>query len=226
MHKLTTDLEYGTIVSSGRKSITLLAEDVNFKLRRVIRKPYERIVKEGLLLHSSHALTPKEYETLHAEKTIYTENLVSWPTQFPMAKFSVRRFSNMYYLTAIDERSTDSYFLKTLQWSQINTALRDLTEGAVNLADPLILEFQNPFACYAPFQPPSWNDFEKLNSSVASSLSAALTALQTQATAGFLSPKIAALYNRLLAEVDTLYELKDFIPPLKSDFESEFENLR
>ena len=221
MHKLTTDLEYGTIVSSGRKSITLLAEDVNFKLRRVIRRPYERKVKEGLLLHSSNALTLKEYETLHAEKAIWTENLASWPTQFPIAKFSVRRFSNLFYLTAIDEKSTDSYFLKTLQWSQINTALRDLTEGAVNLADPLILEFQNPFACYAPFQPPSWNDFEKLNSSVASGLSAAITTLQAKAPAGFLSPKVAALYNRLLAEVDTLYELKDIIPPLNSDFENE-----
>ena len=221
MHKLTTDLEYGTIVSSGRKSITLLAEDVNFKLRRVIRRPYERKVKEGLLLHSSNVLTLKEYETLHAEKAIWTENLASWPTQFPIAKFAVRRFSNLFYLTAIDEKSTDSYFLKTLQWSQINTALRDLTEGAVNLADPLILEFQNPFACYAPFQPPSWNDFEKLNSSVASGLSAAITTLQAKAPAGFLSPKVAALYNRLLAEVDTLYELKDIIPPLNSDFENE-----
>lgn len=219
MHKLTTDLEYGTIVSSGRKSITLLAEDANFKLRRVIRKPYERKVKEGLLLHSSNVLTLKEYETLHAEKAIWTENLASWPTQFPIAKFSVRRFSNLYYLTAIDERSTDSYFLKTLQWSQINTALRDLTESAVNLADPLILEFQNPFACYAPFLPPSWDDFEMLNSSVQGVLEGAIEKLHAESPAGFLSPKLAAAYSRLLAEVEALASLPQLIPPPKSDFE-------
>ena len=107
MHLLKTDLEYGTIVSSGRKSITLLAEDVNFKLRRVIRRPYERIVKEGLLEHSTCALTPKEYEKLHADKYLWTENLASWPTQFPLAKFSVRRWAGLYFLTVIDEKSTD-----------------------------------------------------------------------------------------------------------------------
>lgn len=219
MHKLTTDLEYGTIVSSGRKSITLLAEDVNFKLRRVIRKPYERIVKEGLLLHSSHALTPKEYETLHAKKEIWTENLASWPTQFPLVKFSVRRFANLFYLSAIDERSTDSYFLKTLQWDQINTALLDLTGGAINLTSPLILEFANPFACYAPFEPPSWDDFEILNSSVQGVLEGAIEKLHAESPAGFLSPKLATAYSRLLAEVEALATLPQLIPPPKSDFE-------
>lgn len=213
MHKLTTDLEYGTIVSSGRKSITLLAEDVNFKLRRVIRKPYERIVKEGLLYNSSNPLTIESYEKLHAEKKIWTENLASWPTQFPLVKFSVRRLSILYYLTAIDEKSTDAYFLKTKDWGQIHTAIKDLTGGVVNLPDPLILEFANPLACYAPFKPPSWDDFEKVNSEVASSLSAALSTLHANAPAGFLSPKIAATYNRLLAEVEALSVLQQYITP-------------
>ena len=220
MHLLKTDLEYGTIVSSGRKSITLLAEDVNFKLRRVIRRPYERIVKEGLLEHSAYALTPKEYEKLHTDKYLWTENLASWPTQFPLAKFSVRRWAGLYFLTGIDEKSTDSYFLKTLQWSQINTALLDLTGGAVCLPDPLILEITNPFACYAPFDPPSWDDFETINSGIKSVLHNAIAKLSTKNSAGFLSPKLTAVYLRLLAEVETLDELPALIPPPATIFEN------
>lgn len=221
MHNLKTDLEYGTIVSSGRKSITLLADDVNFKLRRVIRKPYERIVKEGLLAHSTPPLPLHEYERLHTEKSLWTENLASWPTQFPLIKFSVRRFAELYYLTAIDEQSTDSYFLKTREWEQIERALTDLTSGIVRLPTPLILELANPFACYAPFEPPSWDDFEMLNSSVRGVLEAAIQKLHEEAPAGYLSPKLAAGYSRLLAEVEALALLPQLIPPPASDFENQ-----
>lgn len=219
MHLLKTDLEYGTIVSSGRKSVTLQAEGVNFKLRRVVRKPYERVIKEGLLGHSTPSLTPKEYEKLHTEKEIWTENLASWPTQFPLIKFSVRRFAELYYLTAIDEQSTDSYFLKTREWEQIERALTDLTSGVVRLPTPLILELANPFACYAPFEPPSWNDFEMLNSNVRGVLEGAIEKLHAESPAGFLSPKLAAAYSRLLAEVEALASLPQLIPPPQSDFE-------
>ena len=219
MHLLKTDLEYGTIVSSGRKSVTLQAEGVNFKLRRVVRKPYERIIKEGLLSHSTPPLSPAEFKVLHDTKELWTENLASWPTQFPLVKFSVRRFSELYYLTAIDEQSTDSYFLKTRDWGQIERALADLTSGIVKLPTPLILELANPFACYAPFEPPSWDDFEMLNSNVRGVLEGAIEKLHAESPAGFLSPKLAATYSRLLAEVEALATLPQLIPPPKSDFE-------
>lgn len=215
MHLLKTDLEYGTIVSSGRKSVTLHADTVNFKLRRVVRKPYERIIREGL----ERDLGIAGYQQLHAAKEIWTDSLAAWPTQFPLAKFSVRRWTDLFWLTAIDERGTDSYLLKTREWGHVEKALASLTSGLVLLPDPLILEVANPLACYAPFTPPSWEHFENVNKKVRSALQEAIEALHTQAPAGYLSPKLAAHYLRLQAEVEALHELPRLAPPSGVHFE-------
>ena len=216
MHLLKTDLEYGTIVSSGRKSVTIQADAINFKLRRVVRKPYERVIKNGL----EKDLGKDGYKRLHRDKQIVTDSLAAWPPQFPLAKFSIQRVANTFWLTALDEKSTDSYLLKTLEWSLIHKALLSLSDGRVNLPDPQILEVANPFACYAPFEPPAWHDFENVNAEVRGVLNRAIGVLLDQQSAGYVSPKIATRYLQLLAEVEALDLLPSLIPPLIDDFES------
>lgn len=219
MHLLKTDLEYGKMETTGRKSVTLLASGYNFNLKRVVRSPWEKKIKEGLLKYSTPSLTEVEFGVLHEKRELATENLVSWPPQHPLAKFTVRRFTSLYYLTAIDERSTDSYFLKTATWEHVERALLDLTGGTVHLPDPLILEWANPFACYAPFDAPSWDHFENVNNKIKLELSNAIASLEADRSGGYLSPKLSALYLRLLADVEELDELPALIPPPKSHFE-------
>lgn len=207
-HRLITDLQYGAIVRTGRRSVTLKATsttDPAFLLRRVVRYPYERKIKEGLLAGSSSPLSPTDYTHLHDKKWLVTENLVSWPLQSPILKFSISRYTNLYTLTAIDVESTDSYFLKTHDWSQVRAALCDLTERAVDLESAAILDVYNPFALYAPFEPtPSQDDFKVVNNKIVLAIEEGLKKLEDENCAGYMRGKVAAEYYKIMADLQRL----------------------
>jgi hypothetical protein len=218
VHILQTDLEYGSIVSSGRKSVTLKASspsDKSFSLRRVVRSPYERVIKEGLL---ARGLSNAEFEKLHRHKKLVTECLCDWPLQHPIFKFTVFRLQNVYTLSAIDEKSTDSYLLKTREWEQIKTALRSLT--GVLLPSPLVLEFYNPFSLYTPFnKPPLIDTFEKKNAKIIEEVQKGIDNVMDSGAAGFLTPKIMMEYYGIIADLERLSSLvKATEPPPKNDF--------
>ena len=221
-HKLITDLDYNTIVASGRKSVTLKASDPAFLLRRVVRSPFERIIKEGLLYNSDPPLSPTEYQHLHDKKWLVTENLASWPPQHPILKFSISRYTNVYILTAIDVRSTDSYFLKTHEWPQVRRALHNLTSGAVDLESAALLDVYNPFALYAPFgTAPSQDDFKAVNNEIVLAIEEGLRKMETSKYAGFMWGKVAGEYYKAIADLQRLELVVGMLSTPSTDY---FEN--
>lgn len=224
MHKLITDLQYGAIVRSGRRSVTLKATDPSdpvFLLRRVIRYPYERRIKEGLLTSGPFPLTLPQYQTLHDKKSLLTNNLACWPLQSSILKIAVWRHTSVYTFTAIDVESTDSYFLKTHKWEQVRAALFELSEQKINLESAAIMDLYNPFALYAPFDTPSKSDFESDNQRIISAIRDSIP--KVEESAGFMRGKVLGEYYRLIADLQRLdAAVRIATTPSKDDFENEY----
>jgi hypothetical protein len=223
-HNLITDYELGKMMKTGRKSATFTASDPNnidFLLRRTIRHTETAHIKWGLLKGSLLPLSPSDLKTLFEKRSLKTSNLCAWPTQTPLMKFSLSRHRNVYSLTAIDEASTDSYFLKTRDWEQIKTALLNIS--GVKLETPAILDVYNPFGLFAPFnEPPSQVDFESVNSGLVLEIEKALEKIRTENCAGFMEGKVALAYYNAIAELQKLNAVVGLLSTPSADhFENE-----
>lgn len=223
MHKLISDLPANRFETRTRKAVTFEAKDHNFHLRRVIRYASDEWIRRGLLTGGSLPLSQSILNGFYAGKPAITESLVDFPLIRPILKFSVARHQNLYILTAIDEKNTDSYFLKTADWSQVRTALGSLTAGTVDLRTPAILEMYNPFALYAPFdKTPSEDDFESVNSRICRQLEEAIAEVQSTDCAGFLRGKILSEYNKILADLERVGTVASLLStPSEDDFEND-----
>lgn len=224
MIKIVSDFDPAAKTGRGtaRKSFTFEAKDSDeprFKIKRVIRSLIPSHIRDGLL---TSGLSLPHLDVLIAKRELFADSLLAWPSAKPLLKFSLHRWTNVYWLSAIDQDSTDSYMLKTPRWPQVSAALTQITAGAVTLDSPAILNIYNPFAAYAPFTTPSGSDFEKENSRLQSLLEAEATRLLHSGSAGILSPKLAAEYLHMAARLETLRRL---IPPSEDDFELEFLEL-
>lgn len=180
-------------------------------------------MRRGSLKGGSLPLTQDDLNAFYAHEPIVSESLLDWPLVRPILKFSIFRHQNLYILTAIDEKNTDSYYMKTKNWDQVRTVLRSLTHGAVDLPGPAILEFFNPFALYAPFDAtPSPSDFESINKGVIAGLESAIEEVKSGDCAGYMRGKILAEYNRIAADLERVGLLLESVStPSKSDFENE-----
>lgn len=224
MHKIISDLPPNRFETRTRKAVTFETEkSPTFHIRRVTRYADNNDLKGGLLKGGSLPLSQSDLNAFYDKKPIVSDSLLDWPLIRPILKFSIARHQNLYILTAIDEKNTDSYYMKTKDWEHVRVALRSLTHGAVDLPGPAILEFFNPFALYAPFDAtPLKDDFESVNRKVCAALEAALEEIKEGDCAGFMRGKLLAEYNRILADVQRVGLLLESIStPSKSDFENE-----
>lgn len=222
MHKLISDLPANRFETRTRKAVTFEAKDHNFHLRRVIRYSSDEWIRRGLLTGGSLPLPQSILNGFYAGKPAITESLVDFPLIRPILKFSVARHQNLYIFTAIDEKNTDSYFLKTANWTQVRTALASLTAGKVVLRTPAILGLYNPFALYAPFDnTPSEDDFESVNNRICRQVEDAISEIQNSDCAGFLRGKVISEYNKILADLERVGEVAALLStPSADDFEN------
>lgn len=225
-HTIKTDLRYGTIVSSGRKSITILCErpgDPTFKIKRVIRSPYEQMVKSGLTGRSSLPLPISVFNSIEKGNIEFTHNLASFPLQSKLQKIVIREHQKLFYFTALDERAHDSYFLRTAEWEDVERAVGDLTSGAIAKLPVTCLSFYNPLGILNPLDkiPPPGHDFENQMKEKVADLLEVASQVQKDG-AGLFTDKIVASLLKCAAEIEraTVFALLPYTP-LPSDFENE-----
>jgi len=225
-HTIKTDLRYGTIVSSGRKSITILCErpgDPVFRVKRVTRSPYEQMVKSGLTSRSSLPLPISIFNSIEKGNTEFTHNLASFPLQNKLQKITVREHQKLFYLTALDERAHDSYFLRTTDWEDVERAVGDLTSGAIAKLPLSCLSFYNPLGILNPLDKttPPVSDFENLMKEKAADLVEVAKKMQ-EVGVGIFTDKVVASLLKCAAEVEraSTFGLLPYTP-LPDDFESE-----
>jgi len=222
-HKLIADLRDGGPSTTTRKSVTLTAtspNDPDFLLRRIVRRPSLVNIKQGLLNSGPVPLPPADLKILIEKRSVQCDNLCAWPPQYPLMKLVLSRHKTAYTLAAIDERSFDSYFLKSRDWEQVRLALFEIAD--VQLATPAILEVYNPFGLYAPFDvPPSQVDFESVNNKLLGQVQEGLEKLRASGAAGILEGKVALEYYRIMAD---LQRLNAVVALLSTPSADHFEN--
>ena len=140
MHKIISDLPPNRFETRTRKAVTFETEPTPyFHIRRVTRYADEDWLRGGSLKGGSLPLTQDDLNAFYDKKPILSDSLLDWPLVRPILKFSIFRHQNLYVFTAIDEKNTDSYYMKTKNWDQVRTVLRSMTHGAVDLPGPAIL---------------------------------------------------------------------------------------
>jgi len=227
-HYLRTD--FGTVADgrgTARKSVTFLGwseADKWLKLKRVVRVPVYGVIGRGLTGGMQYPLPPSILNEFKTGAPILSRALCSWSPQHPLQKISVSRHQNVFYVTALDVRALDSYFLRTTSWPQVQAALEDLTKNQVASLPQSILSFYNPFALFANdgvFPLPTADSLAATHHAAEQLTNAALALYETPAP-GYMTPKLAAAYLECAAILErAAHSVEILIPPSIDDFEND-----